>query len=304
MVTKYCFPVQSGAALGGIDLKVRFSTLAYRKYMWGLKKSNNEIGFYGISSVDDPLYIEDLSIPKQEVSGATFEFDDEGVAAHLYEWRKKGKTTAECCRIMLHTHPGDSCTPSGTDESEFVRVYGEYPWSLMIIMGQSGKMYARYRQKEPVVFSAVIPVVVEFEVPGVGDELVEGWDKQYNDRVSQKTHMLKGMRSSLYYRGFYGDDEDDYVGVGRGRTSCSGNPEMVKFFKVDACRYLGSYYTLVGKKYQMVELKHSIKRPMDGYSWGKMKEANVWYRDLEDWEMDALPDVVSTLANWYGTGVE
>jgi hypothetical protein len=55
----------------------------------------------------------------------------------------QGLTLNRCARIWLHTHPGTSAEPSGTDEDTFERVFGSCDWALMFILSRTGQTSAR-----------------------------------------------------------------------------------------------------------------------------------------------------------------
>src|SRR5437870_2317239 len=54
-----------------------------------------------------------------------------------------GLTPDRFARVWLHTHPGSSVTPSGTDEDTFARVFGRCDWAVMFILGRTGRTSAR-----------------------------------------------------------------------------------------------------------------------------------------------------------------
>ncbi|MCA9099133.1 MAG: hypothetical protein KDA36_12140, partial [Planctomycetaceae bacterium] len=45
----------------------------------------------------------------------------------------------------MHTHPGDSATPSFVDEETFAGKFSDPDWAIMGILARSGATYARLR---------------------------------------------------------------------------------------------------------------------------------------------------------------
>jgi len=71
-----------------------------------------EFGAMAVSHPDDPFYIRDIYVPKQEVSLAGVEFDEDDIA--LYQDRMSSKHDLDpvhCMRIWMHTHPEKSVAP-------------------------------------------------------------------------------------------------------------------------------------------------------------------------------------------------
>ena len=120
-----------------------FSPLAWLKLQFFLHAGDTEIGGFGISRDDDLLYIEEFVTVKQAVSGATVEFDDTAVADYFDSCVDRGLPPQRFARVWMHTHPGESPQPSFTDEQTFERAFGRCDWSIMFILGRSGRTYCR-----------------------------------------------------------------------------------------------------------------------------------------------------------------
>src|SRR6476620_9597260 len=113
---------------------LRFSPTAWAKLLFLRDAGETEIGAYGISAPDDFLLVEDVHLVRQTCTWATVEFDDEGVANFFDEQVDKGRQPESFARLWLHTHPGSSAEPSGTDEATFSRVFGRSDWAVMFIL--------------------------------------------------------------------------------------------------------------------------------------------------------------------------
>ncbi|MEQ8838060.1 MAG: hypothetical protein RID07_14740, partial [Lacipirellulaceae bacterium] len=84
-----------------------------------------------------------LVLVEQQADWASVEFKDTAVADFYDSQVDRGRTPEQFARIWIHTHPGDSPRPSGTDEETFARVFGSCNWAVMFILAQEGASYAR-----------------------------------------------------------------------------------------------------------------------------------------------------------------
>ena len=120
-----------------------FAPLAWLKLQFFCQTGTTEIGGFGISAARDLLYVRDFITVRQQDTLVTVSFDDAAVADYFDACVDRGIKPSRCGRIWLHTHPGSSVTPSGTDEETFARVFGARDWSVMFILGRTGHSYAR-----------------------------------------------------------------------------------------------------------------------------------------------------------------
>ncbi|HAU36484.1 MAG TPA: hypothetical protein DCX07_02050, partial [Phycisphaerales bacterium] len=171
---------------------LRFSPTAWAKLLYFRDRRENEIGGFGVASAEDLLRIEDFVTVRQEVTVASVAFDDQAVADFFERQVDAGRRPEQFGRIWLHTHPGNSPEPSGTDEETFQRVFGACQWAVMFVLGRGGKSYARLRFNVGPGGSVVLPVEVDFERP-FGPSRQEVWEAEY------QTHVIPGALS-------WGDD--------------------------------------------------------------------------------------------------
>jgi hypothetical protein len=85
--------------------------------------------------------------------------------------------------VWLHSHPGDSPHPSGTDERTFRRVFGGCNWAIMFIVARGGQTYARLRFNAGPGGQMVIPVGIRWDLP-IGDLDEAGWMDEYAEKVN------------------------------------------------------------------------------------------------------------------------
>jgi hypothetical protein len=144
------------------ETALRFTPTAWAKLLFFCHYGDTEIGGFGISDPADLLLIRDFRSIHQVVSSVTVSFDDVAVADFYDEQVALGRQPREFSRIWLHTHPGESPTPSHTDEETFDRVFGDCDWAVMAILAKGGRTYARLRFHAGPGASLIIPVQVDY----------------------------------------------------------------------------------------------------------------------------------------------
>lgn len=115
--------------------RFRFTPAAYQKIVWCLRKTSNEVGLFGISSANDICLIEDVVFVPQISRPATIEMED--LNQYVEKMSLQGIPPGRCFRVWIHTHPGDSTTPSMTDEQTFTELLADHPWFVMMIFGRN-----------------------------------------------------------------------------------------------------------------------------------------------------------------------
>jgi len=124
---------------------LRFTPYAMAKLLFLRDIGLTEVGGFGISRADDLLLVEDIQLVEQYCTAVSVEFDDESVADYFDRQVDGGRQPEQFARIWIHTHPGASPSPSGTDEATFERCFGGSDWCVMYILAQGGNSYARAR---------------------------------------------------------------------------------------------------------------------------------------------------------------
>ena len=166
-----------------------FSPLAWLKLMFFLHAGDTEIGGFAISSEHDPLYIEQFVTLDQTVSCVTVHFADDAVADHFDRCVDAGLKPERFARIWCHTHPGESPEPSGTDEQTFARVFGPCDWSVMFIVGRTGRTYCRLAFSAGPSANLLLPVVVDWAawpeeiLTADLDEQMAQWTSEYENHI-------------------------------------------------------------------------------------------------------------------------
>jgi hypothetical protein len=103
--------------------------------------SSSEVFCFGISTPDDPLHITDLWIPKQKVTMASAELDEDDLAERI-EQMSQFMPIQSFLRVWLHTHPGNDPSPSSVDINTLSTIFRNYEWTYMGILAQGGKFHS------------------------------------------------------------------------------------------------------------------------------------------------------------------
>jgi proteasome lid subunit RPN8/RPN11 len=139
-----------------------FHPLAWLKLAYFCQNGNTEIAGFAITAKDNPLYIEEFVTVRQHNSSVTVSLDDQAVADYLDRCVDVGLPPQQVLRVWLHTHPGASAHPSGTDEDTFERVFGSCDWAIMFILSRTGETYARLSLRVGPGAVVLLPVAVNW----------------------------------------------------------------------------------------------------------------------------------------------
>ena len=161
---------------------LRFSPSAWAKLLYFRDRGPTEIGGFALTAADDLLYVEQFITVSQGVTAASISFADEAVADFFDSQVDAGRKPEQFARIWLHSHPGDSASPSIVDEDTFARAFGGCQWALMFIVGQTGKTTARLRFNVGPGGHAVIPVEVDYSRPFVASD-EDAWEAEYRANI-------------------------------------------------------------------------------------------------------------------------
>ena len=161
---------------------LRFTPGSWAKLHHLAHLGDTEIAGFGLADVDDPLLVRDFITIEQKADFASVCFDDDAVAELFDRLVDAGYKPHQFARLWIHTHPGDSPEPSGTDEETFERVFGPCDWAVMGILARGGNTYARLRFNVGPGGSMQIPVLVDWSQPFAGSDH-EAWQQEYGQHV-------------------------------------------------------------------------------------------------------------------------
>ncbi len=174
-----------------------FSIGAYCKLLWLRDVGDTEVGFYGIARDPlRPLYIHEIRLIKQVCTSCSVQFDPIAIADYFEDMVEEGLKPYQFSRVWLHTHPGNSCTPSGDDEDTFTKSFSHQDWALMFIIAKNGDTYSRLRMNTGMGLEQLIPVLVDYKAV-LPKETHEDWMAEYKLEVSKPKPTYGGNGRTL-----------------------------------------------------------------------------------------------------------
>src|SRR5262249_12486922 len=133
---------------------------------------------------------------KQVCSPVTVKFDDQAVADHFDDYVDLGYSVDRIGRIWVHTHPGGSAAPSGTDEETFARCFGKTDWAVMFILARGGETYARLSFSGGPGGSLLLPVELDFSKPFPGTEEL-AWEQDFVMSVAEECFLEPRLENAI-----------------------------------------------------------------------------------------------------------
>jgi len=172
---------------------LRFSPTAWAKLLFLRDYGETEVGGFALVAEDDLLYVEDVQLVRQRCTVASVAFDDDSVANFFDRCVDQGLKPAQFGRIWIHTHPGVSPEPSGTDEATFGRMFGTSDWALMFILARGGATYARLRFNVGPGGDVLLPVDVDYSRPFHASDWI-AWEQEYLAHVQSAPSQARVER--------------------------------------------------------------------------------------------------------------
>jgi proteasome lid subunit RPN8/RPN11 len=186
--------------------QLTFAPLAWLKLQYFCHAGATEIGGFGISAEKDLLYVQDFVTVSQKVSAVTVRFADDAVADFFDECVDQGLPPDRFARIWCHTHPGASVTPSGVDEDTFAHSFGRCDWSVMFILGRTGRTYARLAFTVGPGVQVELPTAVDWsrwpKALAASPDLLGGlpgqWEKEYAAHIQRLEEPRQQMEATPF----------------------------------------------------------------------------------------------------------
>lgn len=189
-------PGRSGRTRRWPTPRLRLTPYAWAKLLFLRDAGPTEVGGFGITAATDCFLVEDVRLVRQRSTALTVELADEAVADLFDEQVDRGRRPEQFARIWIHTHPGDSPEPSGTDEETFARAFGGADWAVMFILARGGDTYARLRFGCGPGAELRVPVAVEYAAAFPGSDPA-AWQQEYGACVErQETLPVAGVRTA------------------------------------------------------------------------------------------------------------
>lgn len=158
--------------------RVVLDELVYQKIMHWVNKSNYEVSGLGKVVVEDgEVRIIDAILLPQRNTGSTTDIEGADVAKAMYLL----KDTPGDLRFWWHSHVNMNVFWSGTDMAT-IRELGKHGWFVHTVFNKRQETKTAISMGDP--FPAIIDdikLVIERTLPA---ELVSGWDKEYEEKVT------------------------------------------------------------------------------------------------------------------------
>lgn len=175
--------------------KLWFSPTAWAKLLFLRDYGDTEVGAFGIASAIDLLYVEDVKLVRQFSTGISVAFQDDAVADFFDGQVDAGLQPQQFARIWVHSHPGDCPQPSMTDETTFLRVFGNSDWAVMFILAQGGQSYARLQFHVGPGGGMMLPVAVDYSRPfSASNHAV--WEEEYLANIQEPLPVAMAEHSA------------------------------------------------------------------------------------------------------------
>lgn len=179
---------------------MRLTPYAWAKLEYLRDLGSTEIGGFGIARREDLLLVTDVRLISQDCDWASVRFDDEAVADFFENQVASGRSPQEFARIWIHTHPGGSAQPSGTDEETFACAFGGCDWAVMLILARDGDVFARIRFSVGPGGTMVLPVEVDYTQEFTGTDRT-AWRAEYDACVRSDPQPTNSTFDEPEWRG-------------------------------------------------------------------------------------------------------
>lgn len=189
---------------------LRFSPYAWAKLLFFRDRGPTEIGGFGITAADDPLFVEGFQTIRQTATAVTIALDDAAVADYLDAQVDAGRKPAQVLRTWIHTHPGNCPKPSSVDEEMFRRVFGPSDYAIMAILARGGKKYGRLRFNAGPGGSLRLAIRVDYSKPFAGSD-TKAWEAEYQANIRRGRSLINYEPSDLWddWTGYDVDELDE-----------------------------------------------------------------------------------------------
>lgn len=167
----------------GTNLK--FTPYAWAKLLWMRDYGPTEVAGYGVTETADPLLVTDFVLVKQECTIVTFDLDSEDSAEYMETMMDKGLMPWQYANILIHTHPGNSPSPSSVDETNFKEAFSHPNWAIMFIIANGGECYGRLKINVGPGSIRELNVAVDWEQSFSATDKM-AWKDEYEAKVTEE----------------------------------------------------------------------------------------------------------------------
>jgi len=180
------------------NLKVEIDDKVFQKIMYWIDKADFEVSGLGMIEYNKDhniLRITDAMLLKQAGSGAATEIDAAAVAKAMFLMKDKPGSL----RWWWHSHVNMSVFWSGTDQ-DTIKELGGGGWFAATVFNKKREMKSAYCQAAPV--RLVISDIETNIVEDVDLDLINKWDKEFDDNVEHKVYTQSDFSELAQYGGY------------------------------------------------------------------------------------------------------
>ena len=175
--------------------KLRFTPYAWAKMLYMRDRGDTEVAGYGITGTKDPLLVTDFRLIKSDCTSVSFDMDPDDGAEFMETMLDAGLMPWQYSNILIHTHPGNSPNPSGTDEKNFVKAFSHPNWAIMFIIAEDGAAYCRLKVNVGPGVVKDIKVAVDWKQPFGGTD-TQAWETEYKAKVVEHKFCMTGREGA------------------------------------------------------------------------------------------------------------
>jgi len=201
--TKEVTPVNNITVYQG----VRISPYAYQKILYFMYRGDTEVTGFGVTDPNDHMLIVDFKLVKQECTAASIDMSKEGLDEYINKMMDQNIFPQQCFRYWIHTHPGNSPSPSSVDEKQFDEFMENYPWIVMLIFAQDQSTYCRLGVNQGPGARCKLDVTVDWSIPLEKLEFAP-LEEEYLEHVTKKTYIIPNIN-----KGGLGQYQQNFQGI-------------------------------------------------------------------------------------------
>jgi len=167
-------------------MNILFSSTAYQKYRTFINSCEYEISGLGRCTIlGTTIYVDDIILLPQEVTGATTDIDDDAQAKFLYEETKAG--TLKEINLWWHSHVDFKCFWSGTDTATIKRSSNS-PYMVSIVGNKAGDALGRLD-----IFGDINCTIdiTDINYEEISDDIKSFCEQEIKNKVTKKTWIPK-----------------------------------------------------------------------------------------------------------------
>ena len=194
-----------------------FTPYAWAKLHYMRDVGDTEVGGFGISRVENPLLVEDFVLPLQDCRAASVDFDEEGFIDYCQKMADAGLRADQYMRLWIHTHPGNSASPSQRDLTSWNSTFADMSWAVMFILAKGGAYSCKYRSKNHIMaLELELQAAVNWNQLGpyaLTPECYTAWKAEYTAAVQKKTYGGHWSQGNQWNNGSSSFQTQGYIGA-------------------------------------------------------------------------------------------